>query len=137
MSKFWKLLALFAIVPALFLAGCSSASDTAPEDTKTVYVTPTPEDTPDDYSYYSSDEEDYLWAVRDAGGSIINNASDDELLELGWNVCAVLDEGYSVEDIIYELVGSGTVTTDAEAEFAGTIVGGAVFYLCIEHSWQV
>ncbi len=126
------ILALLALV--LVLAGCSTeSSNTTP--TETVYVTPTP-DLPD--ANISSPEDDYLWAMRNnVDNYYIDQASDKDLLELGWSVCAVLDDGYSVEEIIYELIGSGTVETNEEAEFAGSVVGGAVYNLCPEHSWQV
>ena len=126
------ILAILALV--LVLAGCSTeSSNTTP--TETVYVTPTPDLPEPDIS---TPEDDYLWAVRhNVDNYYIDEASDRDLIDLGWSVCDVLDQGYSVEDIIYELIGSGTVGTNEEAEFAGAIVGGAVYNLCPEHSWQV
>lgn len=132
MKKYISIVAaLFALT---FVLGACSTNSGTPQPTVTVTQEPT--DTYEPPTVYS-DEEEFIYDMRSVDNWIINENTDAALIELGWGVCDVLDTGYTVEDIVYELVGSGTVATDAEIEFAGTLIAAAILDLCPEYSWQV
>lgn len=117
---------------ALILSGCSSNSGT-PQATVTVTQEPTDTYEPP----VRTDEDVFIDDMRSVDNWIIDGNTDSDLIDLGWMVCSVLDEGYTIEDIVYELIGSGTVASDAEIEFAATLIVAAVYDLCPEYSNQV
>lgn len=119
------ILGVLAVV--LILSGCST-SNTEPKPVVTVtetYEPPAP---------VYGDEELFIRDMRSESNWIIEENTDADLIELGWGVCGVLDEGYSVDDIVWELIGSGTVSTDAESEFAAALIAYAIYDLCPEHT---
>lgn len=124
------ILGVLAVV--LVLSGCST-TNTEPKPVVTVtetYEPPAPEPV-------YGDEELFISDMRSVGNWIIDENTDADLIELGWGVCGVLDEGYSVDDILWELIGSGTVSTDSESEFAAALIAYAIYDLCPEHTDEV
>lgn len=123
-----------ALLVGAFFAGSvgNSSNNTTPAPQPTNTWTP---DTPDVPSYSSEDE--FLAAVNGAGNSIILTTSDSELLDMGWAVCDVLDEGYDLNDIADELIYNSDLSTEEEFEAVGTIMGGAVSYLCPEYQYMI
>jgi len=80
-----------------------------------------------------SNEELYLLALRSMDNRIIDNASDGELLEVGYSVCDVLDAGYTVDEVIAYLAAEmardgGASETYVEA--VGYIIGASETALC-------
>jgi len=121
-----------ALLVGAFFAGSvgnsSNNTNPAPEPTNT--WTP---DTPDVPSY--SDEELYLDAVNGTGNSYILSTSDSELLDYGWTICGLFDDGYGIADIV-EVVVENAVTEE-EAGAWGSITGAAIVYLCPEYSYLI
>ncbi len=121
-----------ALLLVAFFVGASSSDkqDTTPAPTPTSTWTPDPEPV-------YSDEELFLDAVSVYGNDITDYMSDSDLLEMGWTVCDVLDEGYTLDDIVNEFLYNSTLSTEEEFAAVGTIVGGAVVYLCPEYSYMI
>jgi len=118
------------VLGSLLITGCSSGNSytrPAPEDS---YVAPAPE--PE--QPVVTDEDLYLMALRSHNNYIIDGASDAELIELGYNTCEVLAEGYTFEDIAYAIVMDSPDESDAYYEFAGLLVGTASSTLCPQYS---
>lgn len=127
-----KIITAIAVISAmLFISGCSTSASPAP----TVTVTEEPVQ-----PTYTA-EERYLMNVHSFGNVYIEGNTDSDLLDLGYAVCAVFDEGYSAEDVINELaygVFGQNHAGDSEAfSFVGYIIGGAVKELCTEHLSKV
>jgi len=118
-------------IASLGLVACSS--DAAPTPTVTVTQqapAPTQDDPP---TTTMSNEELYLLALRSMDNRIIDNASDGELLEVGYSVCDVLDAGYTVDEVIAYLAAEmardgGASETYVEA--VGYIIGASETALC-------
>ena len=121
-----------ALLLVAFFVGASSSEN----KTTTPAPRPTSTWTPDPEPVYS-DEYLYLDAVNEYGNSIIRSASDSDLLDMGWSVCDVLDMGYDINDIADEFIYNSTLSTEAEFAALGTIVGGAVLYLCPEYAYMI
>jgi len=124
---------VIALLVGAFFAGSvgNNSSTTEPKPQPTNTWTPEPE-----VPSYSSEDE-FLAAVNGAGNSIILTTSDSELLDMGWAVCDVLDEGYDLNDIADELIYNSDLSTEEEFEAVGTIMGGAVSYLCPEYQYMI
>lgn len=121
------LIVLFVSLLGLTACSTSTSSEPQPKETRT-YEPPAPALT---------DEETFLQDIREYNdNSIIAYASDAELLELGWSVCDVLDY-YTIEEVLVELAYSADLTTDEDYEFAGIIIGLAVYDLCPRHLAEV
>lgn len=130
------MLGVGAVVLAVvaFVVGSSSGnSDSAPAPQPT--NTWTPDEQPDVPSYSSEDQ--FLAAVNGAGNSIVLTTSDSDLLDMGWSVCNVLDQGYDLNDIADELIYNSDLSTQEEFEAVGVIMGGAVSYLCPEYQYMI
>jgi hypothetical protein len=84
-----------------------------------------------------TDEEQFLNSVNGHGNPVIANIPDSDLLEMGYQVCSVLDEGYTVDDIIYEFVYNSNLSSDSELEAVGLIIGASVGSLCPEYIYMV
>ena len=82
-------------------------------------------------------QEFYLEALHATGNSYVDNGSDRQLVELGHTVCQALDEGNSVEEIIYYLAANSSNDDPEFARFEGQVIGAAVGALCPEYSGQV
>ena len=128
-----KKIIIAAAISTLALVACSSESDPAP----TVTVTESQGDAYSEYDGSSSSEEVYLIAMRSSGNPIIAGSSDSELLEIGYAVCDILYQGYTVDDIVEymarELVLSGN-DTSTNAKAVGYIIGAADKILCAQSS---
>jgi len=121
-------------VVAFFVGSSGNSSDTsnpAPKPTNTW----TPEPEPSTPSYSSEDE--FLWAVGDMNNDIIDYSSDSDLLDMGWAVCDVLDDGYDINDIIDYFLYESDFSTEEEYEAIGIVIGGAVIYLCPEYAYMI
>ena len=118
-------------IASLGLVACSS--DAAPAPTVTV-TQQAPAPTQDDPPTTSMSNEDiYLLSLRSMDNRIINNASDGELLEVGYSVCDVLEAGYTVDEVIAYLAAEmakdgGASETYVEA--VGYIIGASETALC-------
>lgn len=122
--------AVVLAVLAFVVGSSSSNNDSAPAPQPTNTWTP---DVPDVPSY--TDEELYLDAVNGTGNSYILNTSDSELLDYGWTICGLFDEGYTVYDIIDVVVENAY--DEEEAGAWGSITGAAVIYLCPEFEYLI
>ena len=93
MNKF--VLAAGAAVTALVISACSG--NTA--ETSTVTVTaPAPQG--EILSDREIKEEAYITSLRRSGNPILDSAPDSDLLEVGYSVCDILDQGLTTQDII-------------------------------------
>lgn len=123
-----------ALAVLAFFVGNSSNNDSstpAPKPQPTNTWTPEPE-----VPSYSSEEE-FLYAVNSMDNSVIAYTSDSDLLNMGWGVCDVLDEGYTLDDIANELIYNSDLSTETEFEAVGIIMAGAVSYLCPEYEYMI
>lgn len=110
-------------VALLGLTACSTTSSNSPEPTPTpTYEAPA-----------LTDEELYLEAMRSENNYIIEYTSDRDLLDLGWGICEVFDYGYTLDEILNEIVLKMDLETDADYEFVGVTLAYSVMYLCPEH----
>lgn len=75
--------------------------------------------------------DDYLAGLRDYSGKA-NSMTDAELIEFADLVCAVFDEGYSLDDVVGVFAENSTGQTDNQL-YAG-IIGGAVAHICPEYA---
>lgn len=114
---------LLAILPitALLLTGCSSGT-AEPTATKTVYTQPE-----------LTTDEQFLIQVRSTYNQYAVASSDSDLIALAHQTCDIFDMGYTVDDIVNQLISSGNFTTQDEFEFAGLVVGAGVKYYCPEY----
>ena len=118
-------------IASLGLVACSSDAAPAPTVTVTQQAPALTQDDPP--TTVMSDEELYLLGLRSMNNRIINNASDSELLEVGYSVCDVLDAGYTVDEVIAYLAAEmakdgGASETYVEA--VGYIIGASETILC-------
>lgn len=133
----------------LSLAACTketvyyveATTTTSPKTETTVSRTTMPQRTTTaaPYNSYSFTEEMYINSVYDLYTGYIY-LSDDELLDLGWTICTVLDSGISIEMLSYYFATEFlTQLYDPEdgAEFLAALTAAAVFNLCPQHKWQL
>lgn len=120
-------------IASLGLVACSSNASPTPTVTITQNAPAPTQGDPVVPDTSMSNENLYLLGLRSMGNRIIDNASDGELLEVGYSVCDAIDAGYSVEDIIaflaVEMAKDGT-TSDTYVEAVGYIIGAADTALC-------
>lgn len=130
-----KKIIIAVAISAVALVGCSSQSATP---TPTVTVTqqaPAPQPSVDDPPTQPnmSNEDLYLLGIKSMNNPILNIATDQELLSMGYSVCDALNAGYTVDDVIaymaVQMAGEG-MTTDTEIEAVGYIIGAADTALC-------
>lgn len=120
-------------ISGLALVGCTSQASPAPTVTVTQNApAPEPLNTDDGVSNLSN-EELYLIGIKAMDNPILNIATDAQLLEMGYSVCEALDAGFTTDDIIaymaVQMAGEG-MTSDAEVEAVGYIIGAADSALC-------
>lgn len=115
------------LAASLFVLSACGSSDAAP----TVTVT---EEMP---TYESTPEQNYLDSLRATGNQFALSSSDADLINVGYQACEVLDSGYTLDELVTELVMSGNYTTTEETEFVGMTIGAAIREFCPHHSWQV
>lgn len=128
-NKKLMLLAFVTILIAglVLLSGCSTGTA---EPKETVTVTSEPNDTWSDYEV--ADEDAFIDFVNYNGNWVIASTSDSDILDLGWTICETLDRGIYAGDVVDTLVETAETTDDAEAY--GTILAGAVVFLCPEYA---
>lgn len=126
-----KKIIVACVISAAALVGCTSQSST-PSPTVTITQS-VPAPSIDDPQPNLSNEELYLLGLRSMDNRIIDNASDGELLEVGYSVCDALESGFSTDDIIAylarEMVSDG-MTSEVYTEAVGYIIGAADVALC-------
>jgi hypothetical protein len=125
--------AVVLAVVAFVLGGSGSSTDSSSNPQPTNTYTPNEQPTVPSYS----SEDSFLAAVNGAGNSIVLTTSDSDLLNMGWGVCDVLDEGYTLDDIANELIYNSDLSTEEEFEAVGVIMAGAVSYLCPEYQYMI
>jgi len=132
MNKTISAIALSAI--ALFgLAACSSEATPAPTVTVTQKA-PTPTQKP-----ALTTEDYYIQNLRSFGNYYVEVNSDETLISTAYSVCTDLDSGYTVTDIVSEILLSPEFdATDSEAvEYVGLIIGASVAAFCPEYTYQI
>lgn len=126
-----KKIIVACVISAAALVGCTSQSST-PSPTVTITQS-VPAPSIDDPQPNLSNEELYLLGLRSMDNRIIDNASDGELLEVGYSVCDALESGFSTDEIIAylarEMVSDG-MTSEVYTEAVGYIIGAADVALC-------
>lgn len=126
-----KKIIVACVISAAALVGCTSQSST-PSPTVTITQS-VPAPSIDDPQPNLSNEELYLLGLRSMDNRIIDNASDGELLEVGYSVCDALESGFSTDEIIAylarEMVSDG-ITSEVYTEAVGYIIGAADVALC-------
>jgi hypothetical protein len=130
MNKTISAIALSAV--AMFgFAACAAEPTAAP----TVTVTAEPPAPP---APVLTEEDLYIENLRSQNNFYIDSNTDADLVELGYILCSELDAGYTVLEVVEEIVYSGGFGGDQEAvEFAGLIIGAAVRDLCPEYTYQI
>ena len=122
-------------IASLGLVACSSSASPAPTVTVTQNApAPSQDDPPTPAPEAATSNEDlYLLGIKSMNNPILNVATDAQLLEMGYSVCEALNAGFTVEDIIDYMARqmfSEGMTSDAEVEAVGYIIGAADTALC-------
>jgi len=125
------MLTLGIIAATTILTGCGSSKTSAPKSAPVETIMETP------FSAQSTEEDDYITRVRSVDNSIIAGTSNKDLINLGHNVCDVLDQGYTVSMVVEYMATNGNLTTDEEYRYAGLVIGAAATALCSEYESQV
>ena len=76
-------------------------------------------------------------ALRSMGNSYIAGSADKVLLDTGYSVCAALDQGIGVNELVDYLVNqfvSDGVTDNKFYEAVGLIIGASATFLCPQYS---
>ena len=119
-------------IASLGLVACSSSASPAPTVTVTQDAPAPTQDAPV-VPDSTSNEDLYLLGIKSMNNPILNIATDAQLLEMGYSVCEAFDAGYTVDDVIaymaVQMAGEG-MTSDAEVEAVGYIIGAADSALC-------
>ena len=82
-------------------------------------------------------QEQYVAALRSMGNSYIAGSADKVLLDTGYSVCAALDQGIGVNELVDYLVNqfvSDGVTDNKFYEAVGLIIGASATFLCPQYS---
>ena len=80
-------------------------------------------------------EEVYLLTVH-TGYPASKYASDRDLIELGYDACALFDSGVTVDEYAYFVAQEFLYDEDAQM-LAASVAGAALGALCPEHSWML
>lgn len=117
------------------LTACSTQASPAPTVTITEQKEiPAPPVSPsEDDGGVVSNEQEYLISIRAMNNPILAVGSDEELLSMGYSVCELLGSGLTIDDIIQLMATQMTqegMTSDAEFEAVGYIIGAAGYALC-------
>ena len=119
--KRMTLMAALALIAIMSAAGCAGASEVGPAP----FVMPEPATAP---SAERSDFAALIWEFSDDG----DEASEDDLWDLGVTVCQLFDSGGGFGDVV--------TLTDEQAfspEFAIAIAIASVTYICPEHDPKI
>jgi hypothetical protein len=144
---------LFAIAGSalliVVLAACSGGSSSAPSPDPTVTVTatptptvtvtakPTPTKTSKPKPPAVSKETRFLNAVNGSGNYYAANNSNASILQVGQETCRLLDNGYTVNDVVAELEASVDQSDSEFVEFEALVIYHAVTILCPEYRYQL
>jgi hypothetical protein len=130
-----KKIIIATAISAVALVGCTSQS-AQPAPTVTITkAAPAPSlDDPEVIPQPAmGNEELYLIGLKSMDNPLINIATDEQLLDMGYSVCEALESGFTVEDIIQymatEMAREG-LTSDYQSEAVGYIIGAADTALC-------
>lgn len=115
-----RLIVATAACGTIVLAGCSNST---PAPTATVTVTQTPT--------LSGSEQKFVDLVRE-NTSI--RGTDSQLVNKGHAICATLDNGTTVHDLILEAV---VTMTDKESSDYGFLAGASIVTFCPEYENQI
>jgi len=130
---------LYALaVVSLVLAGCSTATDQSspnPTVTKTVTAYPEVEDSTVSGKSNSGGDEIYLMLVR-ASSPYADLFSDEELFDMGKNLCKKLDRGTTVREFVRDVVIEFGDDDDA-LDLISTIAGAGIAHYCPEYEYQL
>jgi len=112
-----------ALAAPLVLTACGGVPQAAPTATVTVTSTapqpaPKPEPEPAPEPDTNSDDETYLAFLASKG----TNADPDTSIEVGRNVCSVLDQGISITRVMDAAIDAGFTTDQSAAIVAAAIV---------------
>lgn len=122
---------LLLTIAALTLTACGSQSTS---DNYVDYAEPAPAPTQTQAaSNYPEDE--YLRDLHNFGGSRINNVTDDELIQMGYDICSLLDSGSTVSQLIYA-VSINDVGDDEQNKAVLATIASAITNLCPEYRYQ-
>lgn len=128
-----KKIIIATAISAVALVGCTSQSSSPTPTVTITQAVPAPSVDDPETAPALSNEELYLLGLRSMDNRIIDNASDGELLEVGYSVCDALEAGFSVDEIITylarEMVSDG-ITSEVYTEAVGYIIGAADVALC-------
>lgn len=116
----------------LSLSACSSSSSEPNPPADNFYSEPPVPEIP-----ATTPEEDFITTLRSFDNYIIAVTDDYELIKLGNQTCSILDMGYTIQDIMNELVYNSSLSTEEDFEFAGLIVGAGVRHFCPEYITEV
>ena len=75
----------------------------------------------------------YVHVVRD-NADVPAGVSNRDLVDVGHEFCHMLDEGYTMDDILYALL---TEAPDADPAYVGTVAGAAVGAFCPKYGDQI
>lgn len=124
------LIGILLLATASTMAACGTTS--TPSSTVTITQapdTPTPEP--------MSKEDVFLTALRTSGNSYLESADSSDLLDVGYETCNMLDQGYTVDQLVYALASSGNFTTTESQQAVGFVLGAAVSVFCPEYGYQI
>lgn len=125
-------IAAAALISVAFISGCTVKAADAPHPAPTVTVTksadpiPAPEPPP-------SVETQYISALRSMNNPLVDAATNDQLLDMGYSVCDAFATGASVDDVVSYMADQMTAnghTSDYELQFVGYIIAAADKILC-------
>lgn len=126
-----------AVALLLVLSACGGSDNTSDTSTNTTatdtFVTPAPEPAP---APMVSPEDQFLNRLNGLGDPVILSTSDADLLSIGQETCSVLDQGYTVTDLVTYLYDNGYITSE-NGTAVGQIVGAAVSTLCPQYTSQL
>lgn len=114
-------MAALALIAIMSAAGCAGVAEVGPAP----FVTPEPATAP---SAERSDFTSLIWEFSDDG----DEASEDDLWDLGVTVCQLFDSGGGFGDVL--------TLTDEQAfspDFAIAIAIASVTYICPEHDPKI
>ena len=135
-----KYLVVALIATGLFVSACGGVGGANPvvtvTATQTQTVAPVPtEPTLEDKEYM------FLETMRNSGISWLMDANPNDLLDLARQTCQILDNGYTVNELV-EALAQGFVndglTNDPELyEGTGMIIGSSIAIFCPEYGNQI
>lgn len=114
-------------ISLLVLTGCASTTEAGPTGVSHSSV-PQP---------VLTDEDLFLQAVRSDPNAYLQSAADSDLLNAAYETCNMLNQGYTVTDLVTILAESGTAANQEQAYAMGFIIGSAIQVFCPQYLGQV